>query len=238
MMQLVTSSFGALLSKEVRAFFTSTIAYAVIAVFLLLMGYTFTAALFLNKTTSLIHIFYQASLLLLLLVPVLTMRLFAEERRAGTLEVLLTSPSREFEVVLAKFAATMTVILAMLALSLSYPITLEVFGSPDWGPVYSGYLGLILMSAALTALGLAISAMTSNQVVAAVLSTGLFFLMWMCDQLGTLLPAPFDQIVTNFSLSARLLPFVTGAMYFSDFGFFISLILFGLLASVRALARR
>lgn len=237
-MIILQSSFRALLSKETKALFTSTIAYAVIAVFLLLMGYSFTATLFLNKSASLIHIFYQAALMMLLLIPVLTMRLFAEERRAGTLELLLTSPSREYEVVLAKFIASMAVIVAMLVLSLSYPMTLELFGDPDWGPVYSGYLGLILLAGALTALGLAISALTSNQIIAAVVSMGLFFLLWMLDSLGALLPAPFDSIVTDLSLSARLTPFLTGAMYFTDFGFFLSVILFGLLASVRALARR
>lgn len=237
-MRVLQSSFRALLSKEITALFTSAIAYVVIAVFLLLMGYTFTATLFLNKTASLIHIFYQAALMMLLLVPVLTMRLFAEERRAGTLELLLTSPSREYEVVFAKFIASMTVIVAMLVLSLSYPITLEIFGNPDWGPLYSGYLGLILLASALTALGLAISALTSNQIIAAVVSMGLFLMLWMLDTLGGLLPSPFDNIVTDLSLSVRLTPFLTGSMYFTDFGFFLSVILFGLLASVRALARR
>jgi len=235
---MLTNSFKALLGKETTALFTSPIAYAVIAVFLLLMGYTFTATLFLNKTASLIHVFYQASLMMLLLVPVLTMRLFAEERRGGTLELLLTSPCREIEVVLAKFLASMSVIAAMLALSLSYPVTLEVFGDPEWGPVYSGYLGLLLLGGALTALGLAASALTTNQIVAAVMSTGLFFLLWMLDALGALLPAPWDDIIIDLSLSARLTPFLTGSMYLSDLGFFLSLILFGLLASVRALARR
>lgn len=237
-MSMLTSSFKALLCKETTALFTSPIAYAVIAVFLLLMGYTFTATLFLNKTASLIHVFYQASLMMLLLVPVLTMRLFAEERRGGTLELLLTSPCREIEVVLAKFLASMSVIVAMLLLSLSYPITLEVFGDPEWGPVYSGYLGLLLLGGALTALGLGASALTTNQIVAAVISTGLFFLLWMLDALGALLPSPYDDIIIDLSLSARLTPFLTGSMFLSDLGFFASLILFGLLASVRALARR
>ena len=85
-------TFATLLGKETRALFASPIAYAVIAVFLLLMGYTFTATLFLSKIATLIHVFFQASMLLLLIVPVITMRLFAEERRGGTLELLLTSP--------------------------------------------------------------------------------------------------------------------------------------------------
>ena len=237
-MKVLQSSFRALLSKELTALFTSPIAYAVIAVFLLLMGYSFTATLFLTKSASLIHIFYQAALIMLLLIPVLTMRLFAEERRAGTLELLLTSPSREYEVVFAKFIASMAVIAAMLILSLSYPIILEIFGDPDWGPLYSGYLGLTLLAGALTALGLAISALTSNQIIAAVVSMGLFFLLWMFESLGALLPAPYDSVVTDLSLSVRITPFLTGSMYFTDFGFFLSMILFGLLASVRALARR
>lgn len=231
-------SFITLLAKETRALFLSPIAYAVMAVFLLLMGYTFTAMLFLNKIATLVHAFFQASMLLLLIVPVITMRLLAEERRSGTLELLLTSPVREIEVVLAKFLASMAVVVTMLAPTLAYPITLQIFGEPDWGPVYSGYLGLVLLGGALTALGLAISALTANQIVAATVSLGLFLLMWMLDSLGALLPVPYDAIVINLSLLAHFTPFATGALYLSDFGFFTTLILLGLLLSVRALARR
>jgi ABC-type transport system involved in multi-copper enzyme maturation permease subunit len=110
------------------------------------------------------------------------MRLFAEERRTGTLELLLTSPAREIDIVLAKFAAAMTVLLAMIGLTLTYALVTGVYGDLDWGPVYSGYLGL--------------------------------------------------------SLLARFTPFATGAMYTSDFGFFLALTLLGLFLTVRALARR
>ncbi len=231
-------TFATLLAKETKALFISPIAYSVIAVFLLLMGYTFTAMLFLNKTATLFHGFFQASTLLLLIVPVITMRMFAEERQSGTLELLLTSPVNEIEVVLAKFLASMSVIGVMLVLTLSYPITLYIFGHPDWGPIYSGYLGLLLLGGALTSLGLAISALTTNQIVAATVSLGLFLLMWMLDALGTLLPDPFDTFVINLSLLAHFTPFATGALYLSDFGFFSTWILLGLLLSVRALARR
>jgi ABC-2 type transport system permease protein len=231
-------TFTTLLAKETRALFVSPIAYAVMAVFLLLMGYTFTATLFLNKTGTLVHAFFQASMLLLLIVPVITMRLLAEERRSGTLELLLTAPVREIEVVLAKFLASMAVIVTMLAPTVAYPITLQIFGDPDWGPVYSGYLGLVLLGGALTSLGLAISALTANQIVAATVSLGLFLLMWMLDSLGSLLPDPYDTVVINLSLLAHFTPFATGALYLSDLGFFTTLILLGLLLSVRALARR
>jgi ABC-2 type transport system permease protein len=232
------NNFTTLLAKETKALFTSPIAYVLIAVFLLLMGYTFTAYLFISRTATLIQSVFQASILLLLIVPVITMRLFAEERRNGTLELLLSSPVREIEIVLAKFLASMSVIVVMLALTLAYPITLQIFGDPDWGPVYGGYLGLLMLGGALVAVGLAISALTANQIVAATVSLGVFLLMWMLDSLGSLLPDPFDIFVVNLSLTAHFTPFATGALFLSDFGFFSTMILLGLLLSVRALARR
>jgi ABC-2 type transport system permease protein len=227
-----------LLVKETKALFSSPIAYAVIAVFLLLMGYSFTAFLFLNKTSSLVHLFFQAAVLFLLMVPVLTMRQFAEERKTETLELLLTAPVREIDIVLAKFLASMAVTASMLALTLTYAGVLQAYGEPDWGPIYGGYLGLVLFTAALVALGLTVSALTANQIVAAVVSLGLFLVLWMIDSLGSLLPYPFDNVVLSVSLLAHFTPFATGAMYLSDVGFFVSLTLLGLFLSVRALARR
>jgi ABC-2 type transport system permease protein len=232
------SALPTLLAKEAKALFAAPIAYIIIAVFLLLMGYSFTAFLFLNKTSTLVHLFFQAAVLFLLMVPVLTMRQFAEERKIGTLELLLTAPVREIDIVLAKFLASMAVNASMLALTLTYAAVLQAYGEPDWGPIYSGYLGLVLFTATLVALGLTVSALTANQIVAAVVSLGLFLLLWMIDTLGSLLPYPFDNVVLSLSLLAHFTPFATGAMYLSDIGFFVSLILLGLFLSVRALARR
>jgi len=227
-----------LLSKETKALFSSPIAYAVIAVYLLLVGYTFTASLFMTKMATLVHIFFQASVLLLLMIPIITMRQFAEERKAGTLELLLTAPIREFSIVLAKFGASMAVVLVMVALTVSYAVVLGLYGNPDFGPIYTGYLGLILLGGALTALGLMVSALTSNQIVAAVVSLGLFSLLWMLDSIAALLPDPFGHFLLGLSLLAHFTPLATGAMYASDFGFFLSITLLGLFLSVRALARR
>ncbi len=232
------SQFRTLLVKELRALYTSPIAYAVISVFLVLTGYTFVAALVLSKTASLIQTIFQAATLLLLIVPIITMRLFAEERRAGTLELLLTAPIREIDVVLAKFLASLSVVALMIGLTLAYPITLIIYGDPDLGPIYSGYVGLVLLGGGLVAVGLAISAVTANQIVAAIASLGLFLLLWMLDTLGATLPAPYDNFVINLSLLAHFTPFATGALYLSDLGYFVSLILVGLLFGVRALARR
>ena len=115
-----------LLGKETRALFSSSIAYVVIAVFLLLMGYAFTAFLFLNRAATLVHIFFQSAVQLILLVPLITMRQFAEERRSGTLELLLTAPLREIDIVAAKFAACMVVLAVMTSLTLIYAAVLAV----------------------------------------------------------------------------------------------------------------
>ncbi len=228
----------ALVGKEIRALFLSPIAYAVAAVFLVLSGYTFAITLIVSKQASLVHIFFQLAMQLVLLVPLLTMRQFAEERRAGTLELLLTSPSPEFHIVLAKFTAVMTVLLAIIALTSAYPLVLAAHGRPDWGPIYSGYLGLALLAGALAAVGLALSALTSSQVVAGVVSLGAFGMLWAIDSVAALLPAPVDNWFIGLSLLARFTPFAAGAMYTSDFGFFVTLILLGLFLAVRALARR
>lgn len=228
----------ALTIKEIRALFVSPIAYAVMAVFLLLNGYSFVMTLVMSKQATLVHIFFQSAMQLVLLVPLVTMRQFAEERRGGTLELLLSSPAAEVDIVLAKFAAAMTVLIAMIGLTLAYALVLGVYGTPDWGPVYSGYLGLILLAGALVSVGLAISALTANQIVAAVVSLGIFGFLWAIDSLAALLPAPIDNWFIGLSLMARFTPFAVGAMYTSDFGFFVSVTLLGLFLTVRALARR
>jgi ABC-2 type transport system permease protein len=230
--------FLPLLGKEVRALFYSPIAYIIIGVFLILMGYSFTITLFVNKFATLVHIFFQSAGLLFLLIPIITMRLFAEERKAGTLELLLTAPVRESHVVIAKYLASMAVVLAMIALTGTYAFVLGLFGSPEWGPIYSGYLGLALLSSTLVSLGLMISALTANQVVAAIVTIGISFLLWTIDTLAAMMPDALERVLISFSLLARFQPFVTGAMYLSDFGFFVSSTLLALFLAMRALARR
>ena len=194
--------------------------------------------LFLNRTAELVRIFFQAAVLFLLIVPVVTMRLLAEERRSGTLELLLTSPVGELEIVLAKFVASLTLMVLMLVLTVSHALVLGIYAEPDWGPIYSGFLGLLLLAAALSAIGLLVSGLTSNQIVAAVVAMGVGILLWMIDSIGYLLPEPFDTIVTSLSLVAHFTPFATGAVFLSDLGFFLTIVLSCLLLSVRTLARR
>jgi len=230
--------FKLLLFKEVKALFSSEIAYVLAAMFLVVMGYTFSVAFFLNRVASLVHLFFQMYVLFLLTVPIITMRLLAEERRLGTLELLLTSPVSEAQIVLAKYCAAMSLIVVMVILSTSYAIVLALFGQPDWGPIYSGYLGLFLLGSALSAIGLLTSSLTANQIVAALASLGIFLLLWAIDDFGLILPDPYDTLVTNLSLSTHFVPFATGSLYLSDAGYYVSLTLLGIFLSVRALGRR
>jgi len=232
------SAFAALLWKEEKALFTSPIAYVVLVVFLGTMGYSFTLTLFLTHAPSLVHIFYQVFVLFLLMTPVITMRLVAEERKLHTLELLLTNPVTETEVIVAKFLASLSLIVAMLALSLAYPVTLAIFGQPDWGPIYSGYLGLFLLGAALVGVGIATSSVASNQVVAALLSLSVFLSLWIIDDFGHLLPDPFNALVVNLSLSIHFRPFATGSLYLSDAAFYLTTLLLAVFLSIRALAWR
>ena len=231
------TAVGYLLGKELRGVFLQPIAWVLMAVFLLVMGYTFATGLALTKTAALSRVVFQAATLLLLLIPLVTMRLLAEEQRHGTLEMLLATPVREPHIVLAKFVASMALVVAMLAPTVAYAVVLAFFGQPEWGPIYSGYVGLLLLASLLSAMGLALSALTSNQVVAATLALGLSLLLWMIDTLSAVLPAPWDELFLHVSLLARFTPFATGAMYLSDAGFFISGTLFALFCAVRALAR-
>jgi ABC-2 type transport system permease protein len=232
------TAFSVLLLKEEKALFSSPIAYAVMTVFLLLMSYSFTLTLFLSHQPSLVHIFFQMFVLFMLTVPLITMRLLAEERKLRTIEVLLTSPVTELDIVLAKFVASMSLIVILLMLSGSYAIVLAIYGDPDWGPIYSGYLGLLLLGAALVGVGLLASALTANQMIAALVSLSLFLLLWIIDSFAYLLPSPFDALAVNLSLSVHFKPFAVGSVYLSDVGFFLSVTLLTLFLSVRALARR
>lgn len=231
-------TFAALLAKEEQALFTSPIAYVLLSVFLLTMGYTFTLALFLSHSTGLYHIFFQMFVLFLLTVPVVTMRLVAEERKLRTLEILLTSPVTETQVIFAKYLASLSLIVLMLLLSSAYAVVLGVFGEPDWGPIYSGYLGLLLLGGGLIGVGLLTSALVSNQLVAALMSLCVFLLLWIIDEFGKVLPDPFNAFVTNLSLSMHFKPFAAGSLYLSDAGYFLSMALLGIFLSARALARR
>jgi ABC-2 type transport system permease protein len=221
-----------------RAYFTSPIAYAVAAVFLLVTGYTFSLTLFFTKVANLTYIFHQMYVLLILLVPVLTMRAFAEERRADTLELLLTSPVQEVWIVLAKFLAALFLVTCLLAASGAYAVVLGLYGEPDWAPIYGGYLALFLLGCLLVSIGTLASSLTENQVVAATCSLGACLMLWFADSAAYMVPAPLDALVINLSLIGHFSTFVSGSLFLSDAGYYLTLSLLALFLTTRVVTDR
>ena len=172
--------------KELKSYFVSPIAYVIIAFWLVGTGLFFTLILSFTRTASMQELFGTVTVLLLLIAPALTMRLLAEEQRTGSLELLMTSPVRDWEVVLGKFLAAVGLFIAMMGLTLAYPLMLQAFGGqPDWGPILSGYLGLLLFGAAFLSIGLFASALSDNQMIAAVVGFILLLILWMIGQVGS-----------------------------------------------------
>ncbi|HYR67681.1 MAG TPA: ABC transporter permease subunit, partial [Reyranella sp.] len=176
--------------------------------------------------------------LTILLVPALTMRAIAEERRTDTLELLLTAPVGEVWIVLAKFLSVLALVLAMYAGALSYAVILDVYGSPDWGPIVSGYLALVCHASLVVAIGLLMSSLTENQVVAAALTLGTCLMLWFADSVSYLLAPPFDVLAINLSLIGHFKPMVSGSVFVSDICYFLSLALLALFLTTRRLAER
>jgi ABC-2 type transport system permease protein len=171
--------------KELKSYFVSPIAYVIIAFWLVTTGLFFTLILGYSRTTSLQELFGTVTVLLLLIAPALTMRLLSEEQRTGTLELLMTAPIRDWEVVLGKFLAAVILFVSMMALTILYPLMLTAFGGqPDWGPIFSGYLGLLLFGATFLAVGLFASSLSDNQMVAAVVAFAILLVLWMMGQIG------------------------------------------------------
>ena len=231
-------AYAVLARKEFSAALLSPIAYTIAAVFLLVLGYTFSLTLFATKVANLNYIFHQMYVLSILLTPVLTMRAVAEERRNDTLELLLTAPVAEVWIVLAKFTATWAVMLAIYTLSGSYALVLAWLGEPDWGPILTGYLAMALLSSLLVAIGLLASSLTENQVIAAALSLGLFLMLWFADSVATMLPGALEPLALNLSLIGHFRPLATGSVFLSDAMYFVSATMCALWLASRRLADR
>lgn len=168
----------ALFRREFSAYFLSPIAYIVIAVFLIYTGFFFSTSLFDNKEVTLQYCVMYIQFILPFLIPVITMRLFSEETKSGTIETLMTAPVTDYEVVLGKFLAAFGLYNVMIFSTLIYVIFLSWVGSPDYGSIISSYIGLILMGSVYISVGLLTSAFTKNQIVAAVIGiVGLMFLL-------------------------------------------------------------
>lgn len=232
------SALGVLLRKELQATFGSPVAWAVGGVFLLVAGYTFSLSLFMTKVANLTYVFHQVYILLVLLVPVITMRSFAEERKGGTLELLLTAPVREISLVLAKYLSSLALVAVLLLASTAYAGVLALYGDPDLGPILGGYLALLLLASFLVGVGTLWSSITENQVVAASASLGTFLMLWFADSAAYILPEPIDLFFVNLSLLGHFAPFVSGSVFLSDVGYYLTGTLLALFLTTRALADR
>src|SRR6266699_1829778 len=130
----------------------------------------------------------------------------------------------------------MVLVLGMFAGALAYAFVRALYGDPDWGPIYSGYLAITLHAGLLVSIGLLMSSLTENQVVAAALSLGVFLMLWFADSVGYLLPPPFDAFAIHLSLSGHFKPMTSGSVFLSDAGYFVSACLLALFLTTRKLA--
>ena len=231
--------------RELTGYFATPVAYVFIVIFLVLSGtLTFTLGGFFDRGVADLSPFFQfVPWLFLFLVPALTMRLWAEERRLGTIELLLTLPIAQWQAVLGKFLAAW--VFRAIALALTFPlvVTVNILGSPDNGVIATGYLGCLLVAGAYLAVGAAVSALTKNQVIAFVLAVAVCFLFAVAGSpvLGTFLdrniPALSD-IARGLSVTERLQAFSRGVVSARDLVFFATFTGFWLFANAVAVDNR
>ncbi|VBB42743.1 ABC-2 type transporter [uncultured Desulfatiglans sp.] len=241
----MTRQIGAVMRKELAVTFTSPIFYAVAFIFLLISGYFFYSdvAYFnflslqaasnpfivegLNPETMVIQPFFgNISIILLLMLPLLTMRLYAEEKKTGTIELLFTYPLSDVATLTGKVLATFTALLALLAAGFPCFLLFSTVSFVDWGMVGAGYLGLLLMGGAFVSLGVFTSSLTENQVVAAALSFGLLLLFWALGWAEPLVGGRAGRVLAHLAIASHMDSFAQGlldtrdVLYYLCFGFF------------------
>lgn len=228
--------------RELHGYFDSPIAYIVVVSFLLVAGWMFFSALFLFGRADMRPFFapspFSPSMLLVILVPAITMRLVAEERKTGTIELLTTMPVRDSEVVLGKFLAAVTLLGVAFLLTVAYPISIAMLGALDWGPVVGGYLGMLLFAAALVAVGLLCSTWTENQIVAFIVaflvSAALYYVYWLQFFVPHFLAPLFEYLSVSFHLDNM----ARGVIDSRDVLYYLSLTVGGLFLAIRSLERQ
>ena len=225
--------------KEIQIYFSSPTAYIIGTIFLALAGFFFVRDLGEPFPEASLSAFFQgATIVLVLLAPVLTMRLMAEEQKLGTIELLLTSPVRDWEVVVGKYVASMVFLLGTLALTLYYTVLLVVYADPDPGPIYAGYLGLVLYGAAALAVGLLASTLTSNQIVAAAVAMGILLVLYFAEAASGSLGTTASNIIGQVGIKSHFDDFERGVIDTRHVVYFICFIAFFLFLTIRALEIR
>ncbi len=239
--------------KDFRTYFTSPIAYVIIAIFLLIMGWMFFWNLShfnqqalqyqsfkmgkgMSITDGIIRPLYgNMNVIFLFLVPFITMRLFAEERKLQTIQLLLTSPVKLSEMVIGKFLSSFLLVSTMLALTVVYPIVLYIYGNLDVGPVVTSYLGTLLLFSCYLAVGVLCSSMTENQILAGAMTFGGCLFLWLINWASQSAGPVYSDILDYLSLIQHYNNFSQGIIQTSDVIFYLSFVATGLFLTHRVL---
>jgi ABC-2 type transport system permease protein len=241
----------AIAHKELRSYFASPIAYVVIGCFAAVFGLMYASVLAwfvgqglsagmggpqtLNINQQLVRpLVLNMSVVFLFMLPFITMRTYAEEKRAGTIELLLTSPVSDLEIILGKFLGALGLYAVMLAVTFLHFGVLFYFGRPEWKPLLTAYLGLLLFGGSVVSLGLFISSLTKNQIVAAAATFAVFLLLWVIDWLGQSLGPRAEEVLKYLSMTGHLDDFVKGVIDTKHVIYYLSFIIFGLFLTARS----
>jgi len=231
--------------REFRSYFDSPLAYVVICLSYLGLGLMFFMidGFWQRDKASVQGIFERGPLgLSMLVVPVVTMRLLAEEKRSGTLEMLITLPVKDSDVVLGKYFGALGLVLTVVGMTLVYPIAMFFrpwsLGPLDWGTVETGYLGMVLFSAAAVAVGLLVTALTDSQAIAFFLTFFVLLGLWLLGNVAQWLGGPLGSVLSYVSFQTRLEGFSRGLIDTRDVVYFLSVTVLALVVAFRALERR
>jgi ABC-2 type transport system permease protein len=189
--------------REIRTYFNSPVAYIVVTVFTIITGYLFFTQLFLEKQADMRGFFGIMPLLFMFMIPAITMRLLADEKGSGTLEMLITMPVRDWEVVVGKFLAAMTLLATALGLTLVFALTVWKLGPLDRGPTIGGYIGLLLMGGAYVSIGLMTSSFTRNSIIAFIAAFAISFALYLFGRLTQFVPPALQPILAFLSIESH-----------------------------------
>lgn len=218
-------------NKEFKDYFNSPIAYIVIALFLAVTGWLFFSTFFVYGQAEMRHFFNLLPLLFALVVPVITMRLFAEELHIGSYELLLTLPVTFRAIIIGKFLAAVAFVVAILLPTLIYSISISFFGELDWGVILGSYVGALFLGAAYAAIGLFASSLTRNQIIACIVAMVICVLLAIVDQMLFFFPQTILDVVSYLSANVHFQNIAKGIVDSRDVVYFLSVIFLGLYAT-------
>lgn len=230
---------GAIFRREVQSYFSSPIGYIFLAAFFAASGVLFSLTSLEQGSTQLDSMFAQLMIILIVLIPILTMRTMSEEKKNKTDQCLLTSPVSLFGIVAGKFLAALLIYVIGVAITIVYAVVVSAYSTPDWNVIVGNVTGLILLGAAFIAIGIFCSSFTENQVVSAVVSFIVMVVLYLFSTIGNLIPVEFiSTIFSKLSFWERYYGFTYGLFDMSNVLFFISSVVVFLFLTVRVLEKR